>query len=305
MHKSPNKVKPGIISPINLVPEHIIKPLYVTHKTKDNYSQNIELKNEEEIEIMREACKIARKALDYAQSLIHPMVTTDEIDKKVHNFIIDHGAYPSTLLYEGFPKSICTSVNHIICHGIPDSRELENGDIINIDVTVFYKGFHGDVSKTFGVGHISPQAKKLMEVTKDSLYAAIKKCGPYVKFPVIGREIERIANKFSYNVVQEFCGHGIGRNFHGLPQILHFENEDSDDHAGCSEMLPGLTFTIEPILKVGSTEFREWPDKWTIESEDQFISAQFEHTILILDNGVEILTASENEKSIFVNKMEE
>uniref|UniRef100_A0A453PNF1 Methionine aminopeptidase n=1 Tax=Aegilops tauschii subsp. strangulata TaxID=200361 RepID=A0A453PNF1_AEGTS len=213
-----------------------------------------------------------------------PGITTDEIDKAVHQMIIDNGAYPSPLGYCGFPKSVCTSVNECICHGIPDSRPLEDGDIINIDVTVYLNGYHGDTSATFLCGDVDDEAKKLVQVTKESLDKAISICAPGVEINRIGRTIQDHADKFKYGVVQQFVGHGVGKVFHAEPAVLHFRNNEK------GRMILNQTFTIEPMLTIGSTNSTIWSDDWTAVTEDGSLSAQFEHTLLITEDGVEILT---------------
>mmetsp|Transcript_10394 Transcript_10394/g.63420 ORF Transcript_10394/g.63420 Transcript_10394/m.63420 type:complete len:240 (+) Transcript_10394:280-999(+) len=233
---------------------------------------------------MREAGKLAAEVRDYAGSLVKPGVTTDYIDKQVHQMIIDHNAYPSPLGYGGFPKSVCTSVNECICHGIPDSRKLEDGDIVNIDVTVFLNGFHGDTSKTFLCGNVSEDAKKLVEVTKDSLDAAIAICGPGVQLKRIGEEIQKVADAYGYGVVRSFVGHGVGRLFHSGPTVLHYRNNER------GKLEVGQTFTIEPMLTAGGIREKYWDDNWTAVTADGSLSAQFEHTLLITDSGVDSLT---------------
>ncbi|KAM0926969.1 hypothetical protein ACQ4PT_003112 [Festuca glaucescens] len=217
-------------------------------------------------------------------SYLQPGITTDEIDKAVHKMIIDNGAYPSPLGYCGFPKSVCTSVNECICHGIPDSCPLEDGDIINIDVTVYLNGYHGDTSATFLCGDVDDEAKKLVQVTKESLDKAISICAPGVEINRIGRTIQDHADKFKYGVVQQFVGHGVGKVFHAEPAVLHYRNNER------GRMMLNQTFTIEPMLTIGSTNATIWSDDWTAVTEDGSLSAQFEHTLLITEDGVEILT---------------
>ncbi|KAJ0981485.1 hypothetical protein J5N97_009740 [Dioscorea zingiberensis] len=228
--------------------------------------------------------RLAAQVLEQAGTLVKAGTTTDEIDKAVHQMIIDNGAYPSPLGYGGFPKSVCTSVNECICHGIPDSRPLEDGDIINIDVTVYLNGYHGDTSATFLCGDVDDEAKKLVQVTRESLNKAISICGPGVKYSKIGKTIHDHADKFKFGVVRQFVGHGVGRVFHADPVILHCRNNEP------GHMLLGQTFTIEPMLTMGSTNCVIWSDNWTAVTVDGSLSAQFEHTILITENGAEILT---------------
>nr|CAD7457988.1 unnamed protein product [Timema tahoe] len=210
--------------------------------------------------------------------------TTDDIDKLVHKLAIDNEAYPSPLHYKGFPKSVCTSVNNVACHGIPDDRPLEDGDIINIDVTVYLNGFHGDCSSTFLVGNVDEKGRKLVQVTKECLYRAIEHCKPGRFFNSLGEEIENTARKFGLTVIPAFAGHGIGSYFHGPPDIYHCYNS----YPG--RMLPGMTFTIEPVIAQGSENIVILEDGWTAVTEDTGRAAQFEHTVLITETGVEVLT---------------
>lgn len=236
------------------------------------------------IEKMRAAGRLAAQVRDYAGTLVKAGVTTDEIDKAVHKMIIDAGAYPSPLNYGGFPKSVCTSVNECICHGIPDSRPLQDGDIVNIDVTVYLDGYHGDTSRMFYVGNVSPKARQLCEVTKQALDAAIAQCSPGARFNTIGAAIQKVADQHKYGICKGFVGHGVGTTFHAYPHILHYKNNEP------GLMLPGMTFTIEPMLTEGNPREKMWNDGWTAVTADGGLSAQFEHTLLITDSGVEILT---------------
>jgi len=214
--------------------------------------------------------------------------STDDIDKFVFNKIISSNAYPSPFRYCGFPKSICTSVNNIACHGIPDDRALMDGDIINIDITVFYEGFHGDTSRTFLVGNVNESGRYLVEHNQKALMNAINICEPGKCFNEIGKEISEYAKKVNLRNVKAFIGHGIGEFFHGPPEVYHFENDINMD-----VMQPGMTFTIEPIFSEGSGVLELWEDGWTTSTEDGSRTSQFEHTILITENGCEILTLDE------------
>lgn len=278
------KLKPGKVSPQLPVPQHIQKPPYVNSRFLPEVAQGSQIHDAEGIACMRASGQLAARVLDYAGTLVKPGVTTDEIDRAVHEMIIDAGAYPSPLGYGGFPKSVCTSVNECICHGIPDSRPLEDGDIINIDVTVYLNGYHGDTSKTFLCGAVAEEAKQLVKVTEECLQKAISFCGPGVEFKNIGRTINDYADKFHYGVVKEFIGHGVGKVFHSDPMILHFRNYQP------GRMVIGQTFTIEPMLTIGSIDHLMWNDNWTVVTADGSLSSQFEHTLLITENGVEILT---------------
>ncbi|KAL8200587.1 hypothetical protein R6Q57_011926 [Mikania cordata] len=278
------RLKPGKLSPRRPVPDHILKPPYVASKKPPGITTGAEVHDEKGMKCMRASGKLAAQVLQYAGTLVKPGVTTDAIDQEVHQMIIDNGAYPSPLGYGGFPKSVCTSVNECICHGIPDSRELEDGDIINIDVTVYLNGYHGDTSATFFCGDVDDEAKKLVQVTKDSLYKAISICGPGVELNKIGKIINAHADEHRYGVVEQFVGHGVGRLFHSDPVILHYRNNER------GRMMLNQTFTIEPMLTMGSIHPIIWDDDWTVVTADGSLSAQFEHTILITENGAEILT---------------
>lgn len=278
------RLRPGKVSPPRPVPAHIERPPYVNSQKPPGIASGPEVHDENGIECMRASGRLAAQVLEYAGTLVKPGVKTDEIDEAVHQMIIDNGAYPSPLGYGGFPKSVCTSVNECICHGIPDSQPLEDGDIINIDVTVYLNGYHGDTSTTFFCGEVDDEAKKLVLVTKESLDKAISICGPGVEYKRIGRTIQDHADKYGYGVVREFVGHGVGRVFHADPVILHFRNNEG------GRMMLNQTFTIEPMLTMGSCKPRMWDDDWTVVTEDGSLSAQFEHTILITNDGAEILT---------------
>ncbi|CAL5419126.1 unnamed protein product [Camellia sinensis] len=266
------------------VPDHIPKPPYLGSNLLPELSSEHQIHDSEGIARMRAACELAARVLDYAGTLIRPSVTTNEIDKAVHQMIIDAGAYPSSLGYGGFPKSVCTSVNECMCHGIPDSRQLQDGDIINVDVTVYLNGYHGDTSKTFLCGNVSDSMKRLVKVTEECLQKGIAVCKDGTLFRKIGKRISEHAEKFGYGVVDRFVGHGVGTVFHSEPVIYHHRN----DKSGC--MVEGQTFTIEPILTLGSIECVTWEDNWTTLTADGSPAAQFEHTILITRTGAEILT---------------
>ncbi|KAI0920822.1 hypothetical protein AcW1_005011 [Taiwanofungus camphoratus] len=234
---------------------------------------------------LRNAARLATKVLKYAGSLVKVGVTTEAIDSKVHQMILSHSAYPSPLLYKGFPKSCCTSVNNIVTHGIPDSRQLQDGDIINIDITVFKDGFHGDTSQTFLVGDVDEKGLELVQVTRDALEAGIAACGPGRPFKGIGRAIHELIRHKNFCVSTQFTGHGIGGDFHRRPWILHHLNDEP------GVMLPGHCFTIEPCIIQGSKP-SAWmfPDGWTVSTENCARSAQAEHMVLIKESGVEVLT---------------
>ncbi|KAI5436537.1 Methionine aminopeptidase 1B [Lathyrus oleraceus] len=265
----------GKVSPPLSVPDHIPRPPYVGSNILPEIASEYQIPDSQGIAKMRAACKLAARVLNFAGTLVRPSVTTNEIDKAVHQMIIDAGAYPSPLGYGGFPKSVCTSVNECMCHGIPDSRLLQNGDIINIDVTVYLNGYHGDTSKTFFCGEVSDALKHLVKVSEECLERGIGVCKNGAPFKKIGKII---------SVVERFVGHGVGTVFHSEPLIFHHRN----DEGGC--MVEGQTFTIEPILTMGSTDCITWPDNWTAVTTDGSRAAQFEHTILITKTGAEILT---------------
>ncbi|CAD5192914.1 methionine aminopeptidase 1B, chloroplastic-like [Musa acuminata AAA Group] len=266
------------------VPEHILRPPYVGTKLLPEISSEHQIHDEEGIDRMKAAGELAARVLDFAGTLVRPSVTTDEIDKAVHKMIVDAGAYPSPLGYGGFPKSVCTSVNECMCHGIPDSRQLQDGDIINIDVTVYLNGYHGDTSKTFLCGNVDEPTKRLVKVTEECLHRAISICKDGVSFKKIGKKISELAERHGFSVVERFVGHGVGKVFHSEPIILHHRNDNP------GYMVEGETFTIEPILTMGSIECITWGDNWTTVTADGSLAAQFEHTILITQKGAEILT---------------
>ncbi len=234
---------------------------------------------------MRVACRLAAQARELVGSHVVPGVTTDELDRVGHEFLCDHGAYPSTLGYKGFPKSLCSSVNEVVCHGIPDARVIEDGDIVNIDITAYLDGVHGDTNATFLAGDVDEETRLLVERTHEALDRAIKAVRPGRRVSVIGRVIESYARRHGYGVVREFTGHGIGTAFHSGLIIPHYDEPRFDD-----EILPGMTFTIEPMLNLGTHEWVMWDDGWTVVTADGRRSAQFEHTLLVTADGAEVLT---------------
>jgi methionyl aminopeptidase len=234
---------------------------------------------------MRIAGRIAGQALQEVGRAVAPGVTTDDLDRVGHEFLLDHGAYPSTLGYRGFPKSLCTSLNEVICHGIPDSTELVEGDICNVDITAFIGGVHGDTNATFLVGEVSDEARLLVERTHEATMRAIKAVAPGRPVNVIGRVIESYAKRFDYGVVRDFTGHGIGTSFHSGLVIPHYDDPRYD-----TVMEPGMTFTIEPMITLGTYDYEIWDDSWTVVTRDRRLTAQFEHTILVTDTGSDILT---------------
>lgn len=276
---------PGRVSPRLPVPGHIARPEYVDRAAPAPFTGS-EVKDAGTIEAMRAAGRLAAQALELCGSMVRPGVTTDAIDRAGHEFLLDHGAYPSTLGYRGFPKSLCTSVNEVVCHGIPDDRELRDGDICNIDITAFLGGVHGDNNATFLCGDVAEETRLLVERTQEALRRAIRAARPGREINVIGRVIESYADRFGYGVVRDYTGHGVGEAFHSGLVIPHYDAAPAYD----TLIEPGMTFTIEPMLNLGSPDWREWADGWTIVTADGRPSAQFEHTILITDDGAEILT---------------
>lgn len=274
----------GKVSRRLLAPEHIPKPPYVGSDLLPELSKEHQMHDEEGISRMKASCELAARVLDFAGTLVRPSITTNEIDKAVHEMIIDAGAYPSPLGYGGFPKSVCTSVNECMCHGIPDSRQLQDGDIINIDVTVYLNGYHGDTSKTFFCGNVNEPAKRLVKVTQECLERAISVCKDGASFKKIGKRISEHAERFGFGVVERFVGHGVGTIFHSEPIIVHNRNDQP------GRMVEGQTFTIEPILTTGSIDCVAWDDGWTTLTADGSLAAQFEHTLLITRTGAEVLT---------------
>jgi methionyl aminopeptidase len=276
---------PGKQSRERSVPANIVRPEYVGKKRPREW-RGSHVQTPETIEKMRIAGRIAAQATQLAGEHCKPGVTTDEIDRVVHEFLLDHNAYPSTLGYKGFPKSCCTSLNEVICHGIPDSTVIEDGDIINVDVTAYIGGVHGDTDATFCVGNVSEEARLLVERTHEAMMRGIKAVAPGRPINVIGRVIESYARRFGYGVVRDFTGHGIGTAFHSGLVVPHYDAAPMYD----TVIEPGMTFTIEPMLNLGTHEWRMWDDGWTVVTKDGRRSAQFEHTLVVTDTGAEILT---------------
>jgi methionyl aminopeptidase len=275
----------GIVSPCRTVPVHIARPEYADTGMPAPYKVSCVKVTVDQIQRMRKAGRLAREVLDLVLAAVRPGITTDELDRLAHQHIIALGAYPSPLNYLGFPKSICTSVNEVVVHGIPDNRILVEGDIINCDVTVYVYDMHGDCSETIFVGEVDASAKKLVQITWECLLRAIDVVRPGNKLNAIGRVVESHARQNGLSVVREFTGHGIGENFHMSPYIAHFYEPDN-----AMRIEEGMTFTIEPMINAGTAECIIWPDKWTAVTADLARSAQFEHTLLVTAGGVEILT---------------
>lgn len=284
-------LRPFPISSKHPVPDHIQLPDWAIDgipkaEPNSDLQRAVEIKTPEQIERMRETCRIAREVLDAAARIIRSGITTDEIDRVVHEATVAAGAYPSPLNYYFFPKSCCTSVNEVICHGIPDGRKLEDGDIVNVDVTVYYKGVHGDLNETYFVGNVDETSRKLIQCTYECLEKAISIVKPGVRFREIGEVINRHASMSGFPVVKSYCGHGIGEFFHCAPNIPHYAKNKA-----VGVMKAGQTFTIEPMINAGVWRDRTWPDGWTAVTADGKRSAQFEHTLLVTETGVEVLTA--------------
>ncbi|MFI6028877.1 type I methionyl aminopeptidase [Amycolatopsis magusensis] len=277
-------LKPGVQSPRRAVPASIKRPEYVDRPAPKRDTGN-GVRTPEVIEAMRVASRIAAQALQEGGKAVKPGATTDDVDKVVHEFLLDHHAYPSTLGYRNFPKSCCTSLNEVICHGIPDSTVIEDGDICNIDVTAYIGDVHGDTNATFLAGEVSEEARLLVERTHEATMRAIKSVRPGRQLNVIGRVIEAYAKRFGYGVVRDFTGHGVGPAFHTAPTVLHYE-----EPTVTTEILQGMTFTIEPMITLGTIDYDIWSDDWTVTTKDKKWTAQFEHTIVVTETGSEILT---------------
>jgi methionyl aminopeptidase len=275
---------PGTLSPTRAVPASIPRPEYVGKPAPSPYTGS-HVQDADTISRMRTAGKVAAQALLAVGDAITPGVTTDQLDRVGHEFLVGHGAYPSTLGYRGYPKSLCTSINEVICHGIPDSTRLNDGDIVNIDITAFLDGVHGDTNATFLVGDVDDESRLLVERTREATLRGIKAVRPGRQINVIGRVIESYAKRFDYGVVRDFTGHGISTSFHSGLVIPHY-----DDPRATTVMQPGMTFTIEPMLTLGTYEYEMWDDGWTAVTRDRSRTAQFEHMIVVTDSGSEILT---------------
>lgn len=285
MPKDPNqKIVPGRISPQRAVPSSILRPEYVgkpapsPHTGGDRYDG-------ETLARIRASSRLAARALQTVLAAVKPGVTTDYLDKVGHEFLLGHGAYPSTLGYRGFPKSLCTSVNEVICHGIPDDTVLEEGDLVNVDITAFLNGVHGDNNATVIVGEGTTELKELVARTHEAMMRGINAALPGREVNIIGRAIAAYAKRFGYGVVQDFTGHGVGTSFHTGLIIPHYDAPEYD-----TVIEPGMVFTVEPMINLGTHEWDMWDDGWTVVTRDKKHTAQFEHTILITEDGPEILT---------------
>ncbi|VDP14995.1 unnamed protein product [Onchocerca flexuosa] len=295
------------------VPDTIMKPDYALRADGISESEQVarsinEIKvlDDDEIESMRTVCKLAREVLDEAARVCEPGITTDHIDAVVHEACIERDCYPSPLGYHQFPKSVCTSVNEVVCHGIPDMRKLENGDICNVDVTIYHRGFHGDLNETFLIGDmVKEETRKLVKVTYECLQHAIDIVRPGVRFREIGSVIQKHANSHGFSVVKTYCGHGIHRLFHTVPNVPHYAKNKAT-----GVMKAGNTFTIEPMINAGGHNNERWPDNWTavtvryIFASDGKPSAQFEQTLLVTESGCDVLTARNTGRPWFMDQLE-
>lgn len=248
----------------------------------------IHIKTSEEIEKMRVAGRLAAETLDFIGPHVQPGVTTEEIDQLCHNYMVDvQGAIPATLNYRGFPKSMCTSVNHVVCHGIPGPKKLKKGDIVNLDVALIKDGYYGDNSRMYQVGETSIKAKRICQIAYDCMMLGIEQVKPGARLGDIGHTIQQYAEGNHCSVVREYCGHGLGKNFHEEPQVLHYGKPGTG-----VELVPGMVFTIEPMINLGKRQVKLLPDNWTVVTKDHSLSAQWEHTLLVTETGYEILTRS-------------
>jgi methionyl aminopeptidase len=276
---------PGVISPLRKVPESIPRPEYVGRSGPKKFTGS-DVYSPDRVELIRQSGTIAAQAIRLVGENIRPGVTTDELDRIAHEFLISNDAYPSTLGYRGYPKSLCSSVNEVICHGIPDDTVLEDGDIVNIDITAFKNGVHGDTNHTFIVGEARPEIADLVARTEEALARGIKAVAPGRQVNIIGRSIEAYAKRFGYGVVRDFTGHGVGEAFHSGLIIPHYDSAPRFD----TVIEVGMVFTIEPMLTLGTHEWDMWADDWTVTTKDKSITAQFEHTLAVTESGTEILT---------------
>jgi methionyl aminopeptidase len=276
-------LQPGRISPMRQVPATIPRPEYVGRPRPRTGEPDV--KDAQTIERMRAAGRLAAQALAEVGRHVMPGVTTDELDRIGHEFLCDHGAYPSTLGYRGFPKSLCTSLNEVICHGIPDDTVIAEGDIVNVDITAFLNGVHGDTNATFLAGDVDEESRLLVERTHEAMMRGIRAVAPGRPLNAIGRVIESYARRFHYGVVRDFTGHGIGTTFHNGLVVLHY-----DQPAVETVIEPGMTFTIEPMINLGALDYEIWDDDWTVVTKDRKWTAQFEHTLVVTDDGAKILT---------------
>lgn len=285
-------VKQYPVTPVLHVPAGIDRPEYAD-KAKDDPTIDVytgsDVQSAETVEKMREVSRIAANAMHEAGRAVAPGVTTDALDRIAHEYMCDHGAYPSSLNYRGFPKSICTSVNEVICHGIPDLRPLQDGDIVKVDVTAYKNGVHGDNCHTFLCGEVAPEVVDLVDRTREAMNRAIKVVRPGRRVNVIGLAIEKYAKRFGYGVVRDYTGHGVHTAFHSGLVIPHY-----DSPFATTVMQPGMTFTIEPMITLGGYDWYQWDDGWTVLTKDGSVCAQFEQTLVVTDDGAEVLTVADD-----------
>ncbi|MCU1480177.1 MAG: ampM [Subtercola sp.] len=285
---SAGHLTPGRVSPLRAVPQSIDRPEYVGKK-EPNETGFSDVYSPARIADIRESSRIAAQALAFVGEHVSPGVTTDELDALGHDFLVAHDAYPSTLGYRGFPKSLCTSVNEVICHGIPDNTVLNDGDIVNVDITAYKNGVHGDTNATFFAGEPREEVRLLVERTREAMNRGIKAVAPGRQVNVIGRAIESYAKRFGYGVVRDYTGHGVGEVFHSGLIIPHYDSAPRFDDV----IEVGMVFTIEPMLTLGAQEWELWADDWTVVTRDRSITAQFEHTLVVTERGAEVLTLPE------------
>jgi len=278
-------IRPGRVSAPRAVPASITRPYYLANGGQPSGRTLPPLTDSGAIDRLMAACAAARRVLDVVGAAVAPGVTTDDLDAVAHEAYLAEGGYPSPLGYRGFPKSICTSVNEVVAHGIPDDRRLTDGDIVNCDITIFLDGMHGDCSATFAVGEIEQSTRRLVDVTAEALRVGVEAVRPGGRLRDIGRAIQRVADREGFGVVKELVGHGIGEEFHSPPYVHHY-----DEPRDRTRLRPGMVFTIEPMLTMGDADVVQWDDGWTIVTLDGQPSAQFEHTVLVTRDGVEVLT---------------
>ena len=281
-------VRPATVTARRPVPSGIARPEYVDKRSPQPY-QGSHVQTPDVIERMRAAGKLSAAAIQEVGRAIAPGVTTDQLDRIAHTFICDHGAYPSTVGYRGFPKAVCTSINEVICHGIPDTRPLEDGDLVKIDITVFLDGVHGDSCVTFFCGDVDQESRLLTERTHEAMMRGIRSIRPGRQVNVIGRVIESYAQRFGYSVVRDYTGHGVHTSFHSGLVIPHYDEPRYD-----TVIEPGMTFTVEPMIALGSDDWQMWDDGWTVVTKDRSRVAQFEHSVVATAQGAEILTLAED-----------
>ncbi|QIM18494.1 type I methionyl aminopeptidase [Leucobacter coleopterorum] len=279
---------PGSLPSVRTVPSNIARPPYVGLSEPPRYTGD-NTYTEQEIDKIRAAGRIASRSLDAVEAAVKPGVTTAELDRIAHEYVVSQGAYPSTLGYRGYRASSCTSVNEVVCHGVPDDTVLREGDIVNVDVTAYLDGFHGDTNRTFCVGEVSEEVGLLVERTHESMMRGIKAAKPGREVNVIGRVIETYAKRFGYGVIRDFTGHGVGSSFHTGLIIPHYDSAPMYSDV----IKPGMVFTVEPMLTLGTHLWDQWADEWTITTRDKSVTAQFEHTVVVREDSFEILTLSE------------